>query len=156
MCVWPDVSDSHLQRYAGTDICITRNPAPLDSVLAQADAVVSNGSANVMCKSLLAGKPLLLLPIDMEKHLAARAVVAMGAGAIWGDGSPGAGALRRFLESPALQGGARRLAVRYRGHDYERAMAAFAAALVGGHAERPGTGGRPSGCRVNDNQREAH
>lgn len=128
---------------------------PLDSVLAQADAVVSNGSANVICKSLLVGKPLLL-PIDMEKHLAARAVVAMGAGAIWGAGSPGTGALKSFLESPALQGGARRLAARYRGHDFESAKAAFAVALVGGHAERPGTGGRPSECRVNDNQQEAH
>lgn len=137
LCVWPDVSDSHLQRYAHADICITRNPAPLDRVLAQADAVVSNGSANVICKSLLAGKPLLLLPIDMEKHLAARAVVAMGAGAIWGVASPGAGALRNFLESAALQDGARRLAARYRGHDFESAKATFAVALVNGHAESP-------------------
>lgn len=128
---------------------------PLDSVLAQTDAVVSNGSANVMCKCLLADKPLLL-PIDMEKHLAARAVVARDAGTIWRIGSPGTGALRSFLESPALQGGAHRLSARYRGHDFESAKATFAAALVGGHAERPGTGGRPSECRVNDNQQEAH
>lgn len=156
LCVWPDVSDSHLQRYAGTDMRVTRNPAPLDSVLPQADAVVSNGSANVICKSLLAGKPLLLLPIDMEKHLAARAVVAMGAGVIWGAGSPGTGALRSVLESSALLVGARRLAARYRGHDFESAKAAFALALTGGHAERPDTGGRLSESRVDDIQQEAH
>jgi hypothetical protein len=133
LCVWPDVSDAHLLRYANTDIRITRNPVPLDSVVPQADAVVSNGSANVICKSLLAGKPLLLLPMDREKHLAARAVVAMGAGVIWGAGSSGAGALRNFLESAALQDGVRRLATRYRGHDFERTKKAFAAALVCGH-----------------------
>lgn len=117
--------------------------------------MVSNGSANVICKSLLAGKPLLLLPIDMEKHLAARAVVAMGAGAIWGAGSPGTGALRSFLESPALQGGAHRLAERYRGHDFESAKAAFAAALVNGHEHRRRSAEQTSVSLVEDMKQEA-
>lgn len=130
-CVWPDVADSHLQRYADTDIRITRSPAPLDRVLSQADAVLSNGSANLVCKSLLAGKPLLLVPTDVEKSLAARAVVALGAGAIWCAEPDPATELERFLTSQAHLIAARKLAQRYRDHNFDAAKAAFAQALVG-------------------------
>ncbi len=153
-CVWPDVADSHLQRYANTDIRITRSPAPLDRVLSQADAVLSNGSANLVCKSLLAGKPLLLVPTDAEKTLAARAVAALGAGAIWRAEPDPATALERFLKSQTHLIAARKLAQRYRDHHFDAAKAAFAQALVGNPGMPQSGGRRIASDRIDEGEQE--
>lgn len=60
-------------RYAG-------HPARMNDVLAECDLVVCHGGHGTVASTLLAGKPLLLLPQHLEQLLTARNLVTLGAG----------------------------------------------------------------------------
>ena len=85
---------------------------------AECDLAIFNGSQGSTILTLLAGKPVLQVPLALEHELNARATVRMGAGEIAsaaGGGSLAAG-LSGLLQSDACGAAARRFALRYAGH----------------------------------------
>jgi UDP:flavonoid glycosyltransferase YjiC (YdhE family) len=89
----------------------------IDRTASECDLSVCHGTMGTVIEVLRRGKPLLLLPMDLEKFLLARIVEKMGAGRLVHPESPDpdiAGALARALEDAALAGAARAFAERHR------------------------------------------
>lgn len=80
ICSCPGISPEAIKRSADERIALVDRAVDLGRVLLEADAVVNYGSSAVVCQSLLAGKPQLMLPTDTEKWLVARRVHGLGAG----------------------------------------------------------------------------
>lgn len=84
LCVWPDATNELIAQHSNSRLRIVRHPVDMNQALAQADAVLNYGSTTTVAQTLLAGKPQLMLPRDIEKTLVARKVVQHGAGLMWG------------------------------------------------------------------------
>ncbi|KQP47732.1 glycosyltransferase [Pseudorhodoferax sp. Leaf274] len=132
LCVWRDAPDEVLARYRHTSVRVLREPLHLGRVLADADAVINQGSTALVSQSLLAGKPQLILPADFEKLKVAQRVAACGAAALWNPAECGAReAVRRLLHAPALGEAARAIAARYTPDWFEANRNRFARDLIG-------------------------
>lgn len=83
LCVWPGVPARTLARFERSSVQIVPHARSLERLLPQADAVLSYGATNFVCQALLAGKPQLVLPMDVEKRLIANRVAWHGAGIVW-------------------------------------------------------------------------
>lgn len=94
-CLWPDAPEEALKRFSTKTTRITREPQNLQMALDQADAVINYGSSGVLNATLLAGKPQLMLPTDMEKLMFSRRVERRGAGLSW---NAGKGSLRWAID----------------------------------------------------------
>ncbi len=84
----------------------------------ECDLAILNGTHGSTVLTLLAGKPMLQLPLMLEQQLNARATVRLGAGAsaLAGQGETLAGALSGLLQSTACAEAASRFATRYAQH----------------------------------------
>lgn len=132
LCVWPDASDALIQRHCNSRVRIVRQPVDINRALAQADAVLNYGSTTTVCQTLLAGKPQLMLPTDIEKTLVARKVVEHGAGLMWRQGSGAcAEALHQFLNASALAPAAQTITARYPVAQRQHNQSLFVQALTG-------------------------
>lgn len=87
----------------------------LEQVLPECDAVLSYGGHGLVAESLLAGKPLALVPGNLEQLLTARQVARLGAGVLAPDANV-CDLIERALDS-TVAAAAQRFAVRYSGHD---------------------------------------
>lgn len=86
-------------------------PARLDAVLADADALVSNGGHGVTAAFVCAGKPVLVLPHNLEQALTGFRVRAAGVGLAPDQEDPDYGALlRQLVEDDALRSRAQAVA----------------------------------------------
>lgn len=132
LCVWRDAPDEVLARYRHTCVRVLRQPLHLGRVLADADAVIHQGSTALVSHCLLAGKPQLILPADFEKLKVAQRVAACGAAALWNPAECNAReALRRLLHAPALGEAARTIAARYTPEWFTANRNRFARDLIG-------------------------
>jgi hypothetical protein len=132
LCVWRDAPDEVLARYRNTSVRVLRQPLHLGRMLADADAVINQGSSALVCHALLAGKPQLVLPADFEKLKVAQRVAASGAAALWNPAECTASeALRRLLHAPALGEAARGIAARYTPDWFDANRNRFARDLIG-------------------------
>jgi len=83
----------------------------------ECDVVICHGGHGLVCDMLRAGKPLLLLPMQLEQFLLSANVARMGAGIVINHEEPQAdlsGALQRLLEDPSLANAAKAFAEKYR------------------------------------------
>ncbi|WP_326542175.1 glycosyltransferase [Pseudorhodoferax sp.] len=132
LCVWRDAPDEVLARYRQSSVRVLREPLHLGNVLAQADAVINQGSTALVSRALLAGKPQLILPADFEKLKVAQRVVGSGAAAVWNQAECSAHeAVRRLLHAPALGEAARAVAARYTPGWFQANRNRFARELIG-------------------------
>lgn len=132
LCVWRDAPNEVMERYSNSGVRIVRQPLRLDRVLPDADAVVNQGSTALVCQTLLAGKPQLIMPTDFEKYKVAQRITASGVGAIWNPSECGAReAVRRLLHTPQHAETAREVAARYPAHWLQANRNRFARALIG-------------------------
>ena len=102
----------------------------LSQVLPQADLVVCHGGHQTSALALLAGKPLLFLPTQLEQFLIMRRVVRQGAGlgVMPEVAAPDFGAaLAELSANPAYRAQAQAFARRYAAHDRGTALAAIIA-----------------------------
>lgn len=130
-CVWPEASDGLLQNYKGTNVHLTRQPVDLSASLHGADAVVNYGSSSMLCSALLAGKPQLMVPMDVEKLMFARRVESQGAGVIWQtNGQRLQGLVDRLMNDALLERSARAIAERNPAAAMENARTTMIDALV--------------------------
>jgi hypothetical protein len=132
LCVWRDAPPEVMARYRNTSVRVLRHPVRLERVLPEADAVVNQGSTALVCQTLLAGKPQLIVPSDFEKLTVARRVAQSGAASLWNPTKAGAReAVRCLLHTPAHAEAARTIAERYPPHWLEANRNRFARALIG-------------------------
>ncbi len=94
-------------------------------LLPQCDFVVCHGSHQMTAQALLAGKPVLLLPTQLEQFLIMRRVVrqGMGLGVEPQSAAPDFGAaLRKLVDDHRFAQAAREFSARYRNHDPQAAL----------------------------------
>lgn len=117
--------DALAQRYSDGPVRLFRQPLAIARLLPDADLVICHGSHQTTAQALLAGKPLLVAPTQLEQFLTTRRVVRMRAGLGIDPEAPVpdfAAALGALLRDPAFAEGARAFARRYAGHDRDAAM----------------------------------
>lgn len=114
-----------VHEYAGGSVRILNEPMSVSRMLPQADLVVCHGSHQMTAQSLLAGKPLLMLPTQLEQFLIMRRVIRFGAGLGIDPAVPDAdyGAAVAALAAGGYAARARAFAERYAAHDPEAALA---------------------------------
>lgn len=131
LCAWPHASAEVLSRFHASRVRIVPCALALDLLLPQADAVVSYGPSTFVCASLLAGKPQLMLPMDVEKEAISQCVARRGAGIVWGrDGATVESCLDRLLHAGGLAARAEAIATGYAKVGWEARRAAWGRALM--------------------------
>jgi UDP:flavonoid glycosyltransferase YjiC (YdhE family) len=98
---------------------VLNEPADLRHVTQTCDLAVLHGTHGVLSEALLAGKPTLNFPLNLEQFLHCRGVARLRAGLTGNPNDPGKveGLLRKALASETLRAGARAFAARYRALD---------------------------------------
>ncbi len=129
LCYLPEVAGGGpapvqhpLLRYAA-------RPVSMAQVLDTCELVVCHAGEATVSQSLLAGRPLLLLPTALESFLMARRVARMGAGinAMAGpEPRDWDGAVRALLDTPGYRDAARAFAARHAGFEASRQAEALA------------------------------
>jgi UDP:flavonoid glycosyltransferase YjiC (YdhE family) len=112
-------------KFSGSSVYLAEVPMAASRLLEQADLVVCHGSHQMTAQSLLAGKPLLLLPSQLEQFLITRRVVRFGAGlgiALDVAAPDFRAALNELVANPGYGAKAREFAQRYAGHDRDAAL----------------------------------
>jgi UDP:flavonoid glycosyltransferase YjiC (YdhE family) len=113
-------SDEQYRMLSSTSLHCHREPVALNAALAAADAVICHAGPSTVAAALLAGKPLLLLPMQAEQYITSQRVVAMGAGLCHVPGFQPLDlplALRQLVNKPQLAEQARAFAARHAGFD---------------------------------------
>lgn len=104
----------HLESFP--NVAISRDPLDMDRLTREADAAVLNGGMSGTAAFLLAGKPVLCLPTQLEQFLTGWNLSRMGAGLLVSpqDIAPGMSAVvGRLLDDPGLRGAAAGFAAKY-------------------------------------------
>jgi UDP:flavonoid glycosyltransferase YjiC (YdhE family) len=71
ICAWPDARAHDIREFDGSRMRMVRGAISLRERLPEADLVINYGSAGFVCRTLLAGKPQAIFPMDAEKRLIA-------------------------------------------------------------------------------------
>lgn len=120
LCYCPNAPDELLARQEWA--CrIERHPIDLSQLLHEADAVVSHGSSTLTCQTVLAGKPQLLIPGDVEKWMVARQAASMGIAVVVHGNEQLVPAVRTLLDG-SLSDPWRRHAVRWTDEHWRRPL----------------------------------
>ncbi len=138
ICYLPEVAAGKPAPVRSPRLHYAARPVSLGAVLPDCDLLVCHAGEATLTQGLLAGVPLLLLPMQAEQALLAR-VAAANTGAALNAAelprpAPMAAALGRLLDDPAMRQQARAFAARYRGFSHEeqtRRMADQFEALLG-------------------------
>lgn len=100
----PGMPERLKARHAQAAMCFSDTPLRMRDVVAQCQAVVCH-AGGVTDEALEAGKPLLLLPTQMEQAMVSQRVAALGAGVVMArDGNPAnlGKLLKRLITDPTL------------------------------------------------------
>ena len=73
-------AEQERKQFEGGTLRFTDRPVDLTQATAQAESVLCHAGHGTVSASLLAGKPLLLLPLNLEQHMLGQRVVQAGAG----------------------------------------------------------------------------
>ncbi|MDO8938640.1 MAG: glycosyltransferase [Methylicorpusculum sp.] len=76
----PGTTPAFIQRHASANLHISPQPVKLAEISRQCDLAICHGGAGTLAAFLLSGKPLLLLPLQLEQLLISRNVATLGAG----------------------------------------------------------------------------
>ena len=113
---FPDAPPALLERYAAPHFVFSATPFDLAQTAREADAAITYASLSTTTSFLLMGKPLLLLPSQLEQFLLARRVEEMGAGLMVNPEQPPVDLelkLRRLLLEPDFALNAQAFARKY-------------------------------------------
>jgi hypothetical protein len=115
----PGAARRTLATHASARLVFSEQPLDMEQARASCDLAVCHGGAGTTAAMLLAGKPLLLIPMQMEQTMTARRAEMLGAAVVVTDEH--AGQMPRFLaraiKEPGLRDAARRFAERHAGYD---------------------------------------
>lgn len=124
-------------RCTSATLAFSERPMAVSRMLPQCDLVVCHGSHQMTAQALLGGKPLLMLPTQLEQFLITRRVVRMGAGlGVMPEVKDAdfSAALAELARNPAYAKAARAFAQRYAAHDRRAALATIVARCEAGLA----------------------
>ncbi|MCC7485122.1 MAG: hypothetical protein IT529_09020 [Burkholderiales bacterium] len=115
----PGASTATVRRFSNATLAISTEPVDMELARRDCDVGVCHAGMGTTAALLLAGKPVLMLPMQMEQLMLARRVESLGAGVVC---TPGARpeprrALARLLGERAPHDAARRFAERHAGLD---------------------------------------
>lgn len=118
----PEVSEAVKDSLRSESLHFVPRPLDIHQVCAGCDLGITCGNSGTTANILLAGKPVLVIPLDLEKYMLGRRVEQMGAGLA----APGLLPAGMTAKLQALLGDGR----------YRQAAEQFAARYAGGEAER--------------------
>jgi hypothetical protein len=107
-------------------------PVNLNAVAHDCDLAILNATHGTTAAVLLAGKPILQLPISVEQFLTARNTRRMGAGLMvpWTRVTETQSVLKTMLDSESFAAAARRFAARYASFDPQEATSVLVERIV--------------------------
>ena len=113
-----------LRRVAKPNLRFCKHPLPVDLVSQQCDLAILNATSSMTCSMLLAGKPILQIPHNLEQGLTAQRTAELYAGMVApkDDGAQIVWQLIQMTQDPRFSSGASRFAEAYR--DYRPAESA--------------------------------
>jgi UDP-N-acetylglucosamine:LPS N-acetylglucosamine transferase len=76
----PGTTPAFIQKHSSANLHISPQPVKLAEISRQCDLALCHGGAGTLAAFLLSGKPLLLLPLQLEQLLSSRNVANLGAG----------------------------------------------------------------------------
>lgn len=80
IAICPMAPPGSLEKWQRPNVQFTRNLVNLPALLAQADVFVGHGNAGSVRESLVAGAPVLVLPVQLEQLLTGKRLEALGVG----------------------------------------------------------------------------
>jgi hypothetical protein len=104
-------------KHRGPNMVFSEELLDVDCAASECDVAVCHANLGTVIEVMRKGKPLLLLPMDLEKFLLARNIEKLGAGELVHPDAPApdfAGTLKRLLESSRYAEAARAFAARHR------------------------------------------
>jgi len=120
------------EKYDGGSVRFSAEAMSVSQLLPQADIVVCHGSHQMTAQALLAGKPVLVLPTQLEQFLIMRRLVRFGAGLGIAPETPNAdyaSALKALAETGKYAAKAHEFAERYARHERGAALATIVARI---------------------------
>lgn len=129
-----------IERFRSSRLSFTAGHVDLLATMADCDVVVCHSGLGTVTAALHAGRPLLLLPSQLEQFLLARNVEKLGAGLTVHPENVApdiSGALRRVLDEPACAQGAREFARRQGGETAAVLVERAADRIENATTERP-------------------
>lgn len=116
----PGISEKLLERFSNERMKFSKELYAFDCVLIDADALICHGNFGTAWEGMLAGKPMLCLPVHMEQYIATTQLVRLGVAI-----QPGSDvsaelltqAIHALLHQPGYRQVAERIADKYRNHD---------------------------------------
>jgi UDP:flavonoid glycosyltransferase YjiC (YdhE family) len=78
----PEVPDEFKKKQTTEHVVFSDRPLDMKKAAAQCDAAITSGTYGTTCDMLLAGKPVLMLPQNLERIMVARRVIRVGAGVV--------------------------------------------------------------------------
>jgi UDP:flavonoid glycosyltransferase YjiC (YdhE family) len=106
-----------VKKYQSATLALVSEPVNMEAARSQADVIVCHAGIGTAAASLLAGKPLLLLPVFSESYMLGECVAQLGAGinVPYLESQPDyKKALLRLLREPGFSEQARAFAHKYR------------------------------------------
>lgn len=115
----PDLNTAIKQKYSTPNLIFSSSPLELEQTASSCDIAITNSTHATIATFLLAGKPLLLLPIYLEQSILAYNVEMMGAGLNAASRHPQdmINKLQLLLDDPSYTLAAKRFAKRYEGFE---------------------------------------
>jgi hypothetical protein len=124
----PGASRQMLTRFNTANMAVSERPLDMQQASAQCDLAVCHGGAGTTAAMLLAGKPLLLLPMQMEQTMTAKRLETLGVALAMPREAVAQAPrfLKRTLAEPSLAARARSFALDHSSYD-QRATVHLAA-----------------------------
>ena len=116
----PGVSPHAVRTHSAANVVFSLDPVRMADVCRQCDLGICHSGANTVHALVTAGRPVLLLPLNLEQLMTARRVLEMGAGLVmnYEESAPDyAGMIQRLLQEPSFTEAAQAVAARHAGDD---------------------------------------
>ena len=125
----PGTDERIHRRYRAPSLQFSAAPLQMARVTAECDLVICHGGSGTAVATLLAGRPLVLMPLHPDQSGTARAVVKLGAGVMVAEDDEGTSYRRLLREAlePACRERAQWFADRYADFDQNRQIEQMAA-----------------------------
>lgn len=120
----PGVSRRTIEKFASDSLQISRQPLDIEQVRQSCDVAVLHAGLSTVAAVLLAGKPVLLFPQQLEQTMFARSVEALGVAVAIPEAAAGQfqRLVKRALADEGMKDKARQFADKYRGYDQADAI----------------------------------
>lgn len=124
IAICPTAPAGSLEKWQRSGVQFTRNIVNLPALLAQADLFVGHGNAGSVRESLVAGAPVLVLPVQLEQLLAGKKLQALQVGELL-EGAPDDRTIAAIIQKMLQQRDVYRRAIDQLLAAYDRPFAAM-------------------------------